>query len=331
MHIPDGTISPSTAVVGYAAVAPFWYIASRKASKELKSAAVPRLGLYAAFSFVLMMFNVQLPGGTSGHAVGGALAAIALGPWQAVLAVSAALAIQAVFFADGGILALGLNCLIMAVALPFSAWYAFRLLRKGRLPDLPAAVVAGWFGLMIGALLVAVALGIQPALFRAEDGTALYFPFGLALALPAMLIPHALVAAPIEGLVTALVYGFLVRSQSGLVKDQPVQEGRMKLWPAWIGLLLMILLTPVGLLAQGTAWGEWGSEELEKLAGYLPKGFAAGQLESPTHMAPDYVIPGLPDVPGYVVSAVVGVICVLALVWVLAIAMRERKPVQGDS
>ena len=109
MHIPDGYLSPATAVVMYAASAPFWYRASQKLKTLIAGRLVPRIALFAALSFVIMMFNIPAPGGTSAHSIGAVLAALVIGPWATVLAISVALVIQAFFFGDGGILALGAN------------------------------------------------------------------------------------------------------------------------------------------------------------------------------------------------------------------------------
>ena len=95
MHIPDGYLSPSTCAVMYAASGPCWWAALRRTRRKLFGRTLPLLSLFAAFSFVTMMFNLPLPGGTTGHAVGVGIAAIVLGPWASLLAVSLALAIQA--------------------------------------------------------------------------------------------------------------------------------------------------------------------------------------------------------------------------------------------
>src|SRR3954452_2302868 len=115
MHIPDGYLSPATCAVMYAAATPFWYTALRRLKRMLNSRMVPLLSVFAAFSFVIMMFNLPLPGGTTGHAVGMGIAAIVLGPWGSMLAISVALLIQALFFGDGGITAFGANCFNMGV------------------------------------------------------------------------------------------------------------------------------------------------------------------------------------------------------------------------
>ena len=114
MHIPENYLSPSTCAVMAAAMLPVWALAIDKVKKEIPREKLPLLGIGAALSFLGMMFNVPLPGGTTGHAVGGTLLAILFGPWAACLTVSIALFIQALFFGDGGLLAFGANAFNMA-------------------------------------------------------------------------------------------------------------------------------------------------------------------------------------------------------------------------
>ena len=128
MHIPDGYLSPATCGIMYAVSVPFWYLAVNRVRKVLTHRTVPVLALFAAFSFVLMMFNVPLPGGTTGHAVGGTLLAIVLGPWAAVLGISVALGIQALFFGDGGLITFGANCFNMAIVLPFVGYFIYKFI-----------------------------------------------------------------------------------------------------------------------------------------------------------------------------------------------------------
>src|ERR1700686_833847 len=115
MHIPDGYLSPATCAALYAGSAPFWYTSLRRLKRALNSHMVPLLSVFAAFSFIIMMFNLPLPGGTTGHAVGVGIAVIVLGPWASILAISIALIMHALLFGDGGITAIGANCFNMAI------------------------------------------------------------------------------------------------------------------------------------------------------------------------------------------------------------------------
>ena len=133
MHIPDGYLSPSTCAALYAGAAPFWFVALRRAGKLLHARLVPLISLVSAFVFVIMMFNIPRPGGTTGHAVGMAVSAILLGPSASILAISVALLIQAVFFGDGGITAFGANSFNMAVVGSLVAYAVYRM-AAGRSP-----------------------------------------------------------------------------------------------------------------------------------------------------------------------------------------------------
>src|SRR5205823_11585152 len=127
-HIPDGYLSPSTCAALYVSASPFWYIALQRVKQLLNTRLVPLLSVFAAFSFVIMMFNLPLPGGTTGHAVGVGIATVVLGPWASMLAISIALIIQALLFGDGGITAIGANCFNMAILGSLTAYGIYRLL-----------------------------------------------------------------------------------------------------------------------------------------------------------------------------------------------------------
>ena len=221
MHIPDGYLSPATCVVLYAASAPFWYIAAQRTKRFLTSRMVPLLSLLSAFVFVIMMFNIPLPGGTTGHAVGGTLLAVVLGPWPAVLGVTVALVIQALLFGDGGITAIGAHSFNMAVVLPIVGYYIYRLV-SGNAPTtsrrhVVGAAIGAYFGLNVAAFLTALELGMQPLFFHAADGTPLYAPYGLEIALPVMMVSHLLVAGVLEGLVTGLAVAYLQKAHQPLL------------------------------------------------------------------------------------------------------------------
>jgi cobalt/nickel transport system permease protein len=167
-----------------------------------------------------MMFNVPLPGGTTGHAVGGVLIAIAVGPWGAMLSLSIALVIQALLFADGGVTAIGANCLNIAFVMPFTGYCVYRLVSRAFPSDRGrtlAAGIGGWVGLNCAALTTAVMFGIQPLLHTGPDGRALYAPYPLSVAVPAMLLQHLLLFGVVEALVTGLVVRHLQGSRSAWI------------------------------------------------------------------------------------------------------------------
>ena len=318
MHIPDGMLSPGTCGVCVAAMVPIWGVAAAQTRRTLRTRQVPLLSALSAFSFTVMLFNVPVIGGTTAHAIGGTLLAIALGPWAAVIGVSIALAIQALLFADGGILAFGANCLTMAFVGPFLGYAVYRLLTVGPATDqrqhVAASGVGAYVGLNAAALTVALLLGMQPHLAHGPDGKPLYFPFALSATLPGMMLPHLLVAGFVEGAVTAAGYAYLARR-----RDVATAEGAAARNSAsgmyWV-LVGLIVLAPLGLLAPGSAWGEWASEDILKMAGYVPQGLAhyADRWKAPLT---DYQIHGAPE--GFIGSAMAYYLCTVLGVGVILI------------
>src|SRR5712671_5033497 len=181
MHIPDGYLSPATCATLYTSSAPFWWVSLRRMRSRLNTHMVPLLSVFAAFSFIIMMFNLPLPGGTTGHAVGVGIAAIVLGPWASVLAISIALMIQAIFFGDGGITAIGANCFNMAVIGSLVAHATYRLISGNAPVDSQrrvwAAALAGYLAINFSALAAAIELGMQPLFYRDASGAPLYAPY----------------------------------------------------------------------------------------------------------------------------------------------------------
>ncbi len=277
MHIPDGYLSPSTCAVMYGAAAPFWYLSVQRLQKTLTTRLVPLISIMSAFCFVIMMFNLPLPGGTTGHAVGMGLAAIVLGPWGSILAISIALILQALLFGDGGILSIGANCFNMAIVGSLVAYGVYRLLAGRAALNAPRRVIAGalagYIAINVAAFLAAVEFGIQPLLFTDPSGVPLYSFYPLSVAIPAMMLGHLTFAGLAEGVITGGVVAYLQRADPALLRLSAPRDlgetvtatpaGKRASWkPLVIGLVILALLSPLGLLASGTAWGEWGSNEV---------------------------------------------------------------------
>jgi cobalt/nickel transport system permease protein len=335
MHIPDGYLSPETCAALYAAAAPFWYVALRRVRRMLNARVVPTLSLFAALSFVIMMFNLPLPGGTTGHAIGVGIAAIVLGPWASIITISVALLIQAVLFGDGGVTAFGANSLNMAVVGSLVASGVYRLL-SARAPlvstrRVVAAGVAGYAAINAAALCAGVEFGLQPRFFHDAAGGPLYAPYPLSVAVPAMLIGHLTFAGLAEMFITAGVVAYLQRTDSALLRLNTraaagsVEVARQSIWnaarPLWLALAALLILTPLGLLAAGTAWGEWGPRDFSYTqaraqiasasGNQAPPAQAPAGLERLSHLwsapMPDYAPPFLKSAAfGYLMSALFG-------------------------
>jgi cobalt/nickel transport system permease protein len=221
MHIPDGYLSPQTFVPLYVVSATIIAVAVKKVKKQMTTKLVPFLGMAAAFAFLIMMFNVPIPGGTTGHAVGGALIALLFGPWVAIVSVSVALIIQAFVFGDGGITAIGANCFNMAIVLPFLAYGIFKLISgKSESPARMsiAAFLAGYLSLSLASVVTAFEFGIQPLIAAMPDGTPLYAPYPLKVAIPAMAVEHFLLFGVVEGIITVVLFRYFFKNNKDLIE-----------------------------------------------------------------------------------------------------------------
>lgn len=356
MHIPDGYLSPTTCAVLYAGAAPFWYVALKRTKRLLATQMLPLISVFAAASFIVMMFNLPLPGGTTGHAVGVAVAAIVLGPWSSILAISIALIIQAIFFGDGGITAIGANCFNMAIIGSLSAYAIYRLIAGRSAIESPlrvvAAALAGYLSINLSALAAAVEFGIQPLLYRDATGAPLYAPYPLRIAIPAMMIGHLTIAGLAEMVITAGVVSYFQRAEPSLLRstapgapsatdtDREQPLGWRATRPLWAALALLLVLTPLGILAVGSAWGEWAPEDFTNPAMRQQIAAASGQAAPPstspaglrrlgsfwTAPMPRYAPPFLKSPAfGYVLSAMAGTGLIL-LVFLLAGRFIQKHP-----
>ncbi len=208
MHIPDGFLNTGTSIATWVASAGSVGYAVRRAGRELGERQVPLMGVTAAFIFAAQMLNFTVAGGTSGHLLGGALAAILLGPWGAMLVLTSVLAVQALLFQDGGLLALGANILNMAVIGVLVGWLAYnglkRLLGRQTWATMVSGFAAAWLSVVIAALAASAELAIS--------GTS---PWGVVL--PAMGLVHMLIGIG-EGLITVAVLAFLRAARPDLLE-----------------------------------------------------------------------------------------------------------------
>ena len=192
MHIPDGFLDTATSVATWAASAGGVSYAVRRVRQELDERQVPLMGVTAAFIFAAQMMNFTVIGGTSGHLLGGALAAILLGPWAGMLVLTSVLTVQALLFQDGGLLALGANIFNMGVISVFTAYFVCRTLAR-TLPNLSVAVAT-----LLGVILGSVGAAVWVMLSH---------PYGLRF-FSLMVITHA-ASGIVEAVVTVAVVSTL--------------------------------------------------------------------------------------------------------------------------
>lgn len=205
MHIPDGFLSPQTYLPAYAVAAGAWTWAARGLRNNLDETTVPRLAMITALAYGLGLVMVPIPGGTSGHALGVAMLALIFGVRPAFVAYSLVLLLQSLLFGAGGITALAVNALAMGLVGAATAIATRRFLR--RFGDTLSIGMAAWLSVVVSGVLVALALGIQPLIAHKADGTPLFFPFGLSITLPAIVLSHIVIGIG-EAALTVLVWRY---------------------------------------------------------------------------------------------------------------------------
>jgi len=216
MHIPDGFLSGPVAALGYALAAAFVAVAVWRTNRSLSEKSVPLMGVTAACIFAAQMMNFPVAGGTSGHLLGGTLAAILVGPWAAIIVMTSVVGVQGLMFQDGGLSALGFNVFNMGVItalVGYGIYHLATLLTNGRRSwVLPIGVfVASWLTVMLAAFATSIELAVS--------GTS-----PLHVVLPAMMGVHALIGVG-EGLITAAAVTFVLTTRPDLV-EQPQRVAR---------------------------------------------------------------------------------------------------------
>jgi cobalt/nickel transport system permease protein len=213
VHIPDGFVDAPTSAVAGVVAAGSVAVAARRCGEELGERQVPLAAVTAAFIFAAQMLNFPVAAGTSGHLLGGVLAAVLVGPWAGVVCITVVLAVQALLFADGGLTALGLNVVNLAVVGCLGGWLVYRALRAV-LPDRTVGVeLAAGLAAFASVPLAAAAFVVEFAVGGTAD-------VDLGRVLAAMVGTHVLIGVG-EGVLTALVVGAVLRTRPDLVRDGP--------------------------------------------------------------------------------------------------------------
>ena len=305
MHIPDGFLSVLVSIVMWIVSLAMIGLALRNVKNELGDREVPLMGVLAAAIFAGQMLNFSVTGGTSGHLLGAALATILLGPWAAVLVMTSVVSVQAIFFQDGGILALGANIFNMAVVGVFVSYAMFNLVEKiaGKYKWglFVSGFVAAWTSIFIASLACALELALS--------GTS---PANIAI--PAMGAIHALIGVG-EGLITVGALAFLYATRKDLVEKKEAKATGNKGILAG-GSIVAVILAVFSPLASAHPDGlEWVAEQ---------NGFLETAKDAIYNIMPDYVFPGIAD-PNLatIIAGILGAVIVFGVAY--GVATMEKK------
>ncbi len=307
LHIPDGFLSAPVSIVGWVLMLLIVAYALRRTRDQLGERQVPLLGVLAAFIFAAQAINFPVAGGTSGHLLGGALAAIVLGPWAGVLVMTAVIGVQALLFQDGGLLVMGWNIINMGVLTAFTGYLVYvlvkQLLGTSQTSMVIAGVIGAWLSVEVGAIATAVQLAVS--------GTS-----PLNIALPAMVGVHALIGIG-EALITVGALTLIARTRPDLLTQSAKTGGTIS--AAWVTGGLIIALV-VAVFSFAASPSPDGLERVAENHGFL------GMAQDPLYnILPDYTIPFIGDATlSGIVAVVVGTLLVFLIA--LGIGRTARQP-----
>lgn len=305
LHIPDGFLNLTVSLIFWVLSGLAAAIAISKTNKSLGEKQVPLMGIMAAFIFAAQMLNFPVAGGTSGHFLGGALAAIVLGPWAGILVMTAVIALQGLLFQDGGLLVMGANIFNMGILTAMIGFGLYRIVSgsANKTVKLAVAGVGAWLSTVAAALLTALQLWIS--------GTS-----SLQIVVPAMLGVHILIGIG-EALITVAALAFIMQSRPDLLEAEKIAEKGGRGWVA-VGVIISLVAVLLSPLASGAPDG------LERVAEDL--GFIETGLNAPYQILPDYTIPFLGETPlSTIVAGAVGVLVVLGLMVVVGKMLEKRN------
>jgi len=303
MHIPDGFLSLMISIICWLATAGVISLAISKTNKSLGEKQIPLMGVMAAFIFAAQMINFPVAGGTSGHLLGGALAAIVLGPWAGMLVMTAVIAVQGLLFQDGGLVVMGANILNMGLVTAAVGYGLYRsTASQSKSVRLTVAGVAAWLSVMTGALLTSVELWLS--------GTS-----GLQIVIPAMLGVHALIGLG-EALITVSALAFIMQTRPDLLGGESESAKGSQTW-AYVGGLIAIIVVLFSPLASSDPDG------LERVA--MNMGFINAGQSAPYSIIPDYTLPFLGETAiSTILAGIIGVIVVGAAIMLIGRGMKAK-------
>jgi cobalt/nickel transport system permease protein len=303
LHIPDGFLSFTVSIFCWVITALTISLAVSRSNKSLGERQIPLMGVMAAFIFAAQMINFPVAGGTSGHLLGGALAAITLGPWAGMLVMTAVIAVQGLLFQDGGLLVMGANILNMGLVTAAIGYGLYRsVATRSRALKLTVAGIAAWLSVMAGALFTSLQLWLS--------GTS-----QLQIVIPAMLGVHALIGLG-EALITVAALTFILKTRPDLLgADSESAKGSR----GWVvaGVLISLLVVLLSPLASANPDG------LNRVA--MDLGFIAS-AQSRTGPLAGYAVPLLESVSlSKIAAGVIGVAVVATAIILLGQGMKAKS------
>ena len=304
LHIPDGFLSFTVSIVCWVISAITISMAVSRSNKSLGERQIPLMGVMAAFIFAAQMINFPVAGGTSGHLLGGALAAITLGPWAGMLVMTAVIAVQALLIQDGGLLVMGANILNMGL---ITAAIGYGLYRgsstASRAVRLTVAGVAAWLSVMAGALFTSLQLWLS--------GTS-----QLQVVIPAMLTVHALIGLG-EAFITVAALTFILQTRPDLLGETSVSAQGSRGWVV-AGVLISLAVVLLSPLASADPDG------LERVAGDL--GFLSKGVSAPYAILSNYTVPFLGKTAlSTIVAGMIGIVVVGVIIVLLGQGMKAKS------
>ncbi len=302
LHIPDGFLSLPVALTFWIITIVLVNLAIRKTRGQFGERQIPLMGIMAAFIFAAQMINFPVAGGTSGHLLGGALAAIVLGPWAGMLVMVTVVSVQALIFQDGGLVVMGANIFNMGLLTTMIGYGLFRgVENRGRKTQLTIAGIAAWVSVVAGALLTAFQLWLS--------GTS-----PLRIVFPAMLGVHVLIGLG-EAFITVAALAFIFQTRPDILSNEKTKGGR-----GWIltGVLITLVVLLISPLASANPDG------LERVA--LDLNFIEQSASAPFLILPDYTIPLLGESGvSTIFAGIIGVSLVAGVMMLLVWFMRRPK------
>ncbi len=306
LHIPDGFLNIVVSLIFWLITIIMVGLAVSKTNKSLGEKQIPLMGVMAAFIFAAQMLNFPVAGGTSGHFLGGALAAIVLGPWAGILVMTAVVGVQAVLFQDGGLLVMGANIFNMGILTAAIGFGLFRMvIDRNKGTRLAVVGIAAWIATMAAALITALQLWVS--------GTS-----RLEIVIPAMLGVHVFIGIG-EALITVAALAFIEQTRPDLLTTEKSTPSGGRGWIV-AGVLVSLLAVLISPLASGNPDG------LERVAEDL--GFLGSGLDAPYQILPDYTIPFLGETAiSTILAGIVGAGVLLGLLILIGRNLQRTKEV----